>query len=576
MSRARIVAIAAAAAAVGIGIYTQLQEAPPPAARQVAAICAPGAQGGAVPQTLAQWAQGAQVFDGLGAFHRKVSTSSEEAQKYFDQGMRYLWAFNHDESTRSFAKAAQLDPQCAMCLWGAALTVGPNYNVPVMAEPRAKVARAAVEQAQKLASQGTPVEQALVMALVQRYPDAKPLDPSNEGPVLTAYATAMKQVAQKFPDDLDVQTLYAESMMNINAWKLWTLDGKPAHGTEEIVATLEKVLAKDPQHPGANHYYVHAIEASPHPERAVVAAERLRGMMPAAGHLQHMPAHIMQRVGRYEDAARANREGAAADVAYFAKTKPLDYYAMYLGHNYQFLAFSAAMEGRKAETLEATAKSRETMPDEMLLAIPGFDWFIAQRYAAMVRFGLWDEMLAEPAPNAKLPGLTGGYLYGRAVALAAKGKSDDARAVVAQLERLAEATPAEYGAGFNSARDMFAIAARVAKARIADVEKKPAEALALLRDAVAKEDQNAYDEPADWFFPVRHMLGAALLKAGNAKEAEVVYREDLKRHPDNGWALYGLAQALKAQKKSAEAAAAEKKFQTAWDKSDVTLMASAF
>ena len=574
MSRARTVTIVAAAAAIGFGVYTQLQEAPPPAAPQVAAVCAPAAQAGAVPQTLAQWAQGAQMFDGLGGFHRKVSTSSEEAQKYFDQGMRYLWAFNHDESTRSFAKAAQLDPQCAMCLWGAALTVGPNYNVPVMAEPRAKVARAAVEQAQKLAAQGMPVEQALVAALAQRYPDAKPLDPSNEGPVLTAYAAAMKQVAQKFPDDLDVQTLYAESMMNINAWKLWTLDGKPAAGTEEIIVTLEKVLAKDPQHPGANHYYVHAIEASAHPERAVAAAERLRGMMPAAGHLQHMPAHILQRVGRYEDAAQANREGAAADVAYFAKTKPLDYYAMYLGHNYQFLAFSAAMEGRKAETLDATAKSRETIPDEMLLAIPGYDWFLAQRYAAMVRFGLWDEMLAEPAPNAKLPGLTGGYLYGRAVAFAAKGKLDDARAAVAQLERLAQATPADYGAGFNSARDMFAIAALVAKARIADAENKPGDALALLREAVAKEDMTAYDEPADWFFPVRHVLGATLLKAGNAKDAEVVYREDLKRHPDNGWALYGLAQALKAQKKSA--VAAERQFQTAWGRSDVTLTASAF
>src|SRR5689334_12034522 len=232
---------------------------------------------GHVPMTLADWSTGATVYDGLGDFHRKVTTVSDEAQKYFDQGMRFLWAFNHDESTRSFAKAAQLDPQCAMCYWGVALTVGPNYNLPMMAEPRAKVAAAAVQDAQKNASRATPVEQALIAALAKRYPNAQPLDPSNAGPILTAYADAMKAVANQFPNDLDVLTMYAESRMNLNAWKLWTLDGKPAPGTEEIVTTLELVLQRDPHHPGANHYYVHAIEASPHPDKGVPAAEALRG-----------------------------------------------------------------------------------------------------------------------------------------------------------------------------------------------------------------------------------------------------------------------------------------------------------
>jgi tetratricopeptide (TPR) repeat protein len=526
--------------------------------------------------TVADWANGAQLFDGLGDFHRAVSTTSPEAQRYFDQGMRLLWAFNHDEATRSFAEAARLDPGCGMCFWGVALTVGPNYNMAMMAQSRATVAVEALRNAERDAAKGTPVEQALIGALAKRYPSAAPLDPANEGPVLSAYAAAMKDVAARFPDDADVQVLYAESMMNLNPWKLWTADGKPAPGTEDIVATLQSVLKRDPMHPGANHYFIHAMEASPHPEIAVPSAERLRGMMPAAGHLQHMPAHIMQRVGRYEDAAEANREGAKADVDYFAKAKPLDYYAMYTAHNYQFLAFSTAMEGRRAETMDAVGKARDTIPTEMLLGMPGVDWSMTQSYAAKVRFGMWDAMVAEPAPDARLPGLTGGYLYAKAVAQAATGRVDEAKATVGELEKLSNATPADVPAGFNTARDMFAIGGLVAKARIAAAEGRSAEALAMLRDAVAKEDLTAYDEPADWFFPVRHVLGAELLKAGNAAEAEAVYRKDLDRDPHNGWALYGLAQALRAQQKTAEAGEIDRQFQQAWSKADVTLTASAF
>src|SRR5262245_42316332 len=242
-----------------------------------------------IPRTVAEWARGAMLFDGLGNFHRKATTSSAKAQKFFDQGMRLLWAFNHDESTRSFAKATEIDPQCGICYWGVALTVGPNYNVPVMAAPRARIAAEAEALAQKNAEHGSDVEKALIAALAKRYPNAEPLDPSNSAPVLTAYADAMREVAKKFPSDLDVQTLFAESMMNLNAWKLWSPDGKPAPGTTEIVATLEGVLKKDPKHPGANHYYIHTVEASPTPQRAVASAERITGMMPAAGHLEHMP-----------------------------------------------------------------------------------------------------------------------------------------------------------------------------------------------------------------------------------------------------------------------------------------------
>ncbi len=331
-----------------------------PATADKKALCV--AQPGGLPLTVAQWAEGARLFAGLGDFHRAVSTSSPQGQAYFDQGMRFLWAFNHDEATRSFAKSAQLDAQCAMCWWGVALTVGPNYNLPIMAEPRAAVAWDALQQAEKYAGQAAPVEQALIGALAKRYQNAQPLDPSNEGPILIAYAHAMKAVAEQFPDDTDVQVMTAEAMMNINAWKLWTLDGAPAPGTEEILAILEKALAKDPR-ASRRQSLLHPRGGSlPDPGKAVVAAERLPGMMPAAGHLEHMPAHIMQRVGRYEAAAEANRKGVAADLAYYAATKPLDYYVMYTAHNYQFLAFSAAMEGRQAETIEAARQSRAWFP----------------------------------------------------------------------------------------------------------------------------------------------------------------------------------------------------------------------
>jgi tetratricopeptide (TPR) repeat protein len=383
-------------------------------------------------------------------------------------------------------------------------------------------------------------------------------------------------VAKSYPDDGDVQTLTAEAMMNINAWKLWSLDGKPADGTTEIVAILEGVLARNPQHPGANHYYIHAIEASPHPERAVPSAERLPGMMPAAGHLEHMPAHIMQRVGRYADAADANRRGAAADLAYFDKTKPPDYYAMYTGHNYQFLAFSTAMEGRKAETLDAARKSRAIVPDGVALAMPGIDWYLAELYTAMVRFGLWDEMLAEPPPNPQLTALNAGYHYGRAISLAARGRVEEAKAEEDALENIAGAVGADDTAGLNAAKDVYAVAIVVVRARIAAAQNKPDNAIALLTDAAAKEDTLAYDEPSDWFFPVRHMLGAALLQAGKLQEAEATYREDLRRHPENGWALYGLAESLGGQQKDAEAQEAKRRFQTAWKNADVFPTGSAY
>ena len=380
-------------------VFVACNEAPPPAAAPAkpvtaAALCQPRTAAFPPPAKLADWAQGAQLFGDLGSFHRAITTQSEGAQKYFDQGMRLVWGFNHDEATRAFVKAAQLDPECASCWWGAALTLGPNYNVPMLPD-RAQAAWDAVNKARELAPKATPVEQALIGAIARRYKGPEPLDPPGEQPYIEAYAKAMREVAKKFPDDNDVQVMFAEALMVSNPWKLWSLDGKPSPGTPEIVATLEKALAREPNHPGANHYYIHAMEASPHPEKAVAAAERVAALMTGAGHIVHMPAHIYQRVGRYADAERANREGAQTDLAYMKRVAPQGYYGMYLAHNYDFQSFSAAMQGRSKLAIEAQRKTGEAAPKEFLDSIPGMDFFVAKVYMAQIRFGRWDEVLAE-------------------------------------------------------------------------------------------------------------------------------------------------------------------------------------
>jgi tetratricopeptide (TPR) repeat protein len=529
------------------------------------------------PTTISDWARGAMLFDGLGDTHRVITTSSAEAQAYFDQGIRLIWAFNHDEATRSFAKAAELDSNCASCFWGVALTVGPNYNLPFLSAERAKIAFQALQLAQVNASHTAPIEQALITALGKRYPNDRPLDSQSTIPILSAYAEAMKSVAERFPHDLDVQTWYAESLMNLHAWKLWHADGTPAPGTEQIVAILQAVLARDPRHIGANHYLVHAVEAAPHPEIGLSAAARLTDLAPAAGHLVHMPAHIYQRLGRYEDAVQANRNGAQDDEAYTTRTRPLDYYpVMYTAHNYQFLAYSAAMEGRKAVTVAAADSSRKVVSDEMLLEMPGTDWYVAESYVGRVRFGMWDEMLALPPPNPKLVGLTGGFLFGRAVALAATGHVDEARVILGDLQKLAASVPGDAIAGQNTVKDVLAIAIPIVHGRIASAKHRSSEAVSLLRQAVAAEDRLAYDEPKDWLFPARHLLGAELLRDGKAAEAERVYREDLRQNPANGWSLYGLSAALKAQGKTAESIRVTRQFADAWKHSDITLAASAF
>lgn len=534
---------------------------PAPPAITSAQIChapPPGAE--SPPATLAAWADGAILFDGLGDRTRRVATASLDGQRYFDQGMRWLWAFNHDEATRGFARAATLDPGCAMCFWGAALTVGPNYNMLGIGDARGAVARAALRQALALAPGAAPVEQALVEALAKRYPDGAPPD-------LAAYAAAMRDVAARFPDDMDVRTLAAEALMTANAWNLWTADGQPAPGTPEILGMLEDVLARDPTHPGANHYYVHAVEASPDPGRGVAAAERLRGMMPAAGHLEHMPSHIFQRVGRYEDSAEANRRGAAADLAYFKRTRSPDYYEGYTVHNFRFLSFAASMEGRSEEAVRAARDARGAVSERLLAEDPWLDWSMGVVYAAQVRFGLWRDVLAEPPPDPARRGLNVAWLWARGTAFAALGQLADAADALAKLDALAEA---------GRPNPVHRLHALLLRARIAREAGDLPTAAGLLGEAVRTEDVLGYREPPDWYVPARQTLGALLLRAEQPEEAADVYRADLDRNVENGWSLLGLSQALAAQGRTEEAKAARARFEKAWTRADVMPPASAF
>ena len=572
---ARSMSLVSAALLIGCAASPPATIATPsePSSRTATMPDVPQAAAPQSPASVLALARGAALLDGLGMYQKKV-TASPEAQAYFDQGLRLTYAFNHDEAARSYARAAEIDSSCAMCFWGVALTLGPNYNVPMLPD-RAKAAWDAVTQARALATKSTQVEQALIGALAKRYKGPEAVDPPSMQPFNVAYADAMREVASRFPGDLDAQVLFAEAMMNINPWKLWSLDGVAAPGTNEIVLTLERVLARDSNHPGANHYIIHAIEASGHPEGALASAERLGAMMPGAGHIVHMPAHIFQRVGRYADASAANEKAVIADVAYMKKVKPPGYYPMYLAHNYGFLGFSASMEGRASDSLAASRNAAKAMPPEMLDMMPGMDFFVAEPVLVMVRFGRWDEMLAEPRPDKKYLTLTGIWLHGHGMALAAKGRLDEAAKDSQALASLAQTAPPDLGAGNSVARDVFALGARILDARIATL-KKSKNSLTLWNQAVEMADKLAYSEPDDWFYSVRHYQAAALLSAGKATEAEAVYREDLRRHPNNGWALFGLWQALKAQKRDTAAAAVKTDFDKAWAHADIKLTSSAF
>jgi tetratricopeptide (TPR) repeat protein len=511
----------------------------------------------------------ASLATGLGPVHHPVSTASAEAQKFFDQGLAYIYAFNHEEAVRSFKRAAELDPQLAMARWGIALALGSNYNLQADA-PQLREAYANVREAVALAVKASGQERAYIEALAKRYSD----DPLADLQKLAAdYKKAMGELVKHYPDDLDAATLYAESMMNLRPWKLWTAGGKPAEGTEEIVATLESVLKRDPRHTGANHYYIHAVEASPNPERALPSAKRLGRLAPAAGHLVHMPSHIYIRTGDYEEAAQSNADAINADRAYFEKSgKGGVYPAMYYNHNLHFLASAYAMSGRYADALR-TARELEASVSPHVKAMPMLEMFMPYVTVTLVRFQKWDEVLKTPEPDSGLKISTAYWRFARGMAYASRKQVAEAEAELKLLLDTTGAIPADAPLGNSTARGVLAIAEHLLAGRIAQARGDQKAAIELLGKGVAAEDVVNYNEPPDWDLPVREWLGGTLIAAGNYPEAEKVFRAELRKHPRNGRALFGLLESLKRQGKASSASTVKREFDKAWKQADTRLSA---
>jgi tetratricopeptide (TPR) repeat protein len=510
------------------------------------------------------------LMTGIGNLHHPVTTSNPEAQKFFDQGLRLIYAFNHDEAQRSFEHAAQLDPKMAMAYWGIAEAVGPNYNDP--GDPdRFKKAHEAIQKAVYLSVGASASEKAYINALAKRFP----ADPKADlRQAAEESRDAMREVARQFPDDLDAATLFAEASMNLHPWGLWHVDGSPELGTEEIVATLESVLKRNPNHMGAIHYYIHAVEASPNPERALAAANRLAALAPAAGHLVHMPAHVYIRTGDFEAGVKTNQLAAAADRAYIQSSGiPGIYPVMYYSHNLHFIAMCASMNGDYAESHKAA---------EMLAAhvgphvkdMPPLEGFMTVPMAVEVRFHKWEHILAMPAPDKSMPVATVFWHFARGMAFAGQGKTGEAEAELKVVHQAAEQTPADAIFAMpvnNKSKDILTIADNVLGAKIALAKKDPAAALPMLSKAVAIQDTLKYDEPPDWFFPVREQLGAVFLMTGDATGAEKVFREDLERNPRNPRSLFGLSAALKAQNRNYDAQFVDHQFDDAWKSKETKL-----
>jgi len=508
----------------------------------------------------------------LGVHKFPVSTKNAQAQLFMNQGLNLSYAFNHAEAGRAYREAARLDPNLAMAYWGQALALGPNINAPMdpASEPKAVEA---IQKAVALKANASPREQALIDALTHRYSgkaeDRKARD--------REYADAMRKVWLQFPDDQDIAMLYVESVMDLRPWGYWERDGQPYERTSEIVGITEKVIAKNPNHPGALHLYIHLMEAY-QADKAESAADRLITLMPAAGHMVHMPAHIYQRVGRYADAAKSNEMAIAADEDYISQCRAQGLYPMaYYPHNLHFLWFAATAEGRSKVAIEAARKAASRVDDETLKAVPLLAGFRVVPYFALTRFGKWDEMLREPEPPATSAYLHGMWQYARSTAFLGKGQTTEAEQELAKLtETLKDKSLDQPLFSPNTGRGVLSIAQEVLAGNIAAANKNYNEAIPHLERAVRLEDALVYTEPAEFHYPPRQALGAALLEAGRPAEAETVYWEDLRRNKENGWSLYGLMQALKAQGKNEDAALVEARFKKAWAKADVTLSNSRF
>ena len=518
--------------------------------------------------------KGAALYSGFTGYARKVTTASSEAQAWFDQGIQLLYGFNHDEAIRSFEKAAEIDPKCAMAWWGSAYACGMHINNPEMGEEQSKLAYEAAQKAAAALDNETPLERALVRAVSERYEMPTPKD---RKPLNQRYADAMERVWHAFPNDPDVGALFAESLMNLQPWDLWTGAGVPKGRALEIVAVLERTLAKFPNHPGANHFYIHAIEASPWPEKGVEVAERLLKLVPGSGHLVHMPSHIFMRVGRYRDAAESNQQAIKVDEAYLAVAPPPDFYSVYFMHNLHFLTYCAMMEGRYQTAIDAARKIQAQIPPEFLKKyVTVADGFTPTALHVLIRFGKWKEILAEPEPEEWRLLSRAERHFARSIAFTQLGELANAKKEIEQMDEVAKGFTDQWKLGNNPATSVIAIARLMAQGELAFREGQADKAFDLLRQAIKLEEALSYDEPPGWMQPVRHALGALLLADGRAQEAEAVYRADLIRHPNNSWSLLGLKQSLEKQGKTSEAEALAPKVAAAWSRADITPVASCF
>jgi tetratricopeptide (TPR) repeat protein len=512
---------------------------------------------------------GAQpLFDGLGSHSRKITTNSAEAQRYFDQGLAFMYAFNHDESIRSFRRAAELDRGCAMAFWGISIANGPHINNPVMPQDRVEAALEALTRAKNLSAEASPVEQALIRALEARYVNPPPED---RKPLDQKYADAMREVWRSYPKDADVGALFAESLADLRPWDLWTAEGEPLPGTGELIEALRTVLALDPKHPLGNHLLIHAVEASPRPEQADAAADMLRDLQPGLGHMVHMPSHIDVRRGRWQQAITANTKAIEADRRYSERSRKQDFYRLYMAHNHHMLTYAAMMTGQSALALKTIREMVAAIPLESIRENPFLDGFIAMPLEVMMRFGRWDDILAEPAFPDYAPISRALQHYARAVAHAAKDNIPDASKEKSLFAEARTLVPKDAFFGNNSGSDVLDVAESFMTGEILFRSGDTEKGVASLRQAAEREDKLKYDEPPSWIQPVRHALGAALLQSGRYTEAEKVFREDLARLPGNGWGLYGLMRSLQVQKKNADADAVEKQFDDAWKKGDIRL-----
>lgn len=513
------------------------------------------------------------LYSELGDHTRPVTTQSARAQALCDKGLVLLCAFNHDEAIRAFTQATEADPRCVAAWWGIALAHGPHINQAGMTPEASEQAYAALQQALLHREGGSEVERALVDALSKRY--AWPV-PSDRSALDASYADAMRDVWRRFRADADVGAWCAEALMDLHPWDLWTLHGEARPWTSEIVGVLERVLALDPRHPLGNHLYVHALEASPEPARAKRAADTLRTLVPGASHLVHMPAHIDARIGDYAAASRANEAAIAVDAKYARLTGKAGFYRVYMAHNLHFLAFASMMEGRRSEALKAARAVAGGFTPEFLERLgPFIDGFLPITLEVQVRFGDWEDILAEP----RFPDLFGVSNavrhYARGVAFTALNRLDEARGELDELGALCAAMD-ERPIGNNLARIVLQIPRLVLRGELAFREGRRAEGIASLREAVTIEDGLLYDEPPDWIMPVRHTLGAALIATGDFEAAEAVFREDLKRWPENGWSLQGLLRCAEARGDDAAVSGLRQRFTAAWSRADVQLSTSCF